>query len=360
MPAEKTFLLTGATGFLARHVLEQMGQHVPGQQAIPLVRDLSAWQNRDWGAEAPCLPGVVGGVTDLSGWAESLPALDGIFHLAALVRHSRKDPEDLYETNIQGSLNMVKLAAAKKCRLVFISTSGTVGVFDSRHEWADEHSPYLEQKVARWPYYDSKIKAERATRKLAAELGVEMVIIRPPVLMGPGDHRFRSTSHVIRYMRRRLPFLIQGGMHFVDIRDAAAAIIQAMLHPEPQPVYHLSGVACSIETFFRMVEVASGVAPPPVNLPHALAQALAKTASGLAGLIPGMHESPLPDPVVVEMAGKYWDVRSRYATRDLGFINRHGQDTLNDTVAWLLAHHPKLRTEFEALEGPAPKLAEGH
>lgn len=339
------YLITGATGFLGRHVIEQLAeQH---QAFLPLVRDPQTWEKRDWGKSLQAAQVVTGGLSDLAAWQDSLPALDGIFHLAALVRHSRSDDlalQELYAANVQGTLNMVKLAALKKCRLVFVSTSGTVGVFNSKQEWADEHSPYCEPMISGWPYYNSKLQAEREARKLAQELGVELVIIRPPVLLGPGDHRFRSTGHIIRYLRKRLPFLIRGGMHFIDIRDAAAALIRAMKHAQPQPVYHLSGVACSIDSFFRMVEKASGVGPVPPQLPQPLALAISRTASGLSKMLPGQHESPLPDPVVVEMAGKYWDVRSRYAALDLGFQNRFGQDTINDTVDWLKLHHPQLRS----------------
>jgi dihydroflavonol-4-reductase len=340
--AQKKFLVTGATGFLGRHIFEQLQHESPGSQAIPLVRDRQTWENCEWRQASASETVITGGLSNVADWQDSLPPLDGIFHLAAVVHHSRHNTQAVYDANVTGTLNMVHLAAKHKCRLVFVSTSGTVGVFDSRHEWADEHAPYREQTIAQWPYYDSKLQAERAARKLAAELGVELVIIRPPVMLGPGDHRFRSTGHIIRYLRRKLPFLIQGGMHFVDIRDASVAMIRAMLIAAPQPVYHLSGVACSIGSFFRMVETASGVAPPAFYLPHSLALTLAHSASGLARLA-GKHESPLPDPVVIEMAGKYWDIRSRYASHDLKFNNRHGQDTINDTVNWLRVHHPQLR-----------------
>ena len=80
-------------------------------------------------------------------------------------------------------------------------------------------------------------------RAFADELGVELVFIRPPVLLGPGDHRFRSTSNIIRMLRGRLPFLIQGGMHFIDIRDAMHAIWCAMERPDVRPVYHLAGTS---------------------------------------------------------------------------------------------------------------------
>ncbi len=342
MSDQKRFLITGATGFLGRHLIEYLHKDYPNIKSIPLVRDTKTWDEQDWTQAVRCEEIITGSFAGISQSPDSIGQIGGIFHLAALVHHSRSHCEDVYTTNIEGTLDMVRLAAAKKCRLVYVSTSGTVGVFDSRNEWADEHSPYQENQIKRWPYYDSKLKAEREARKLANKLGVELVIIRPPVLLGPGDHRFRSTGNIIRYLRGALPFLINGGMHFVDIRDASSALVSAMLHPDPKPVYHLSGVACSIDNFFKMVENSSGVKPPRFHLPHPLALLLANIFSSVAGLINA--KSPIPDPVVIEMAGKYWDIRSRYAAKDLGFFNRNGQETINDTVSWLIKNHDKLKS----------------
>lgn len=347
MSAAKRYLITGGTGFLGRHLLSHLAQADVANQTLLLVRDPASWAAQDWSTDLPTPELIAGGLLNPADWqdSEALGQVDGIFHLAALVRHSRSASEDIYQTNIEGTLNMVRLAAAKGCRLVYVSTSGTVGVFRSARQSADEHDPYLPQAIANWPYYDSKLKAELAARKLARELNVELVIIRPPVMLGPGDHRFRSTGHIIRYLRQKLPFLIEGGMHFVDIRDVAAALLVAMQRPQPQPAYHLAGVACSIGEFFKYVERASGVKPPNHYLPFPVALAIAKTATTLAERLPGHHESPFPDPVVIEMANKYWGLKSRYAEADLGFVNRDGQETIDETVAWLQQHHEKLKRD---------------
>jgi dihydroflavonol-4-reductase len=342
MMNKKRFLVTGATGFLGRHLLEHIQEQYPDTQSIPLVRNRSNWDNENWVKDLNINEIVTGSLSDIVNNSDSIGELDGIFHLAALVRHSRSHSEDVYKTNIEGTLNTVRLAASKKCRLIYVSTSGTVGVFNSRHEWADEHSPYREKEISKWPYYDSKLKAEREARKLAKELNVELVIIRPPVLLGPKDHRFRSTSHIIKYLRGKLPFLIRGGMHFIDIRDAVGALANAMIHQDPKPIYHLSGVSCSIDTFFEMVQKASGVKPPKYHLPYPVAITIANSVSTLSKVL-NKEESPLPDPVVIEMANKFWDTRSLYSSKDLGFYNRNGQETINDTVKWLIDNHEKLK-----------------
>ena len=334
------FLVTGASGFAGRHLLEA---RQPETRAIALVRDPAAWLAADWTAGLTDVEPVRGSLADTADWADALPGLAGIFHFAALVRHSRIDADEIYSTNVDGTLNVVRLAAQHKCRVVMLSTSGVVGCFDTPEATADENAPYCEATVANWPYYHSKIVAERRARQLAAELGVDLVFIRPPVLLGPGDHRFRSTGNILRMLRGRLPFLIRGGMHFVDVRDAAQAIWRAMELPQARPVYHLAGLSSSIEEFFALVARVSGVRAPRFLLPYPLARGIAAADEWLGMRLKGEPLHVFPGPVVVEMASHYWGLESLYAADELGYASRDPLVTLRDTVDWLRANHASLR-----------------
>lgn len=335
------YLVTGASGFAGRHLLEA---RAPGTTAIALVRDRVAWEAEDWTGPLTDVSTAQGSLTGADSLADELPALAGIFHCAALVRHSRINAGEVYTTNVDGTLSMVRLAAQHGCRMVMLSTSGTVGCFTSPEETADESADFCEAVVKDWPYYHSKIVAERRARALAEELGVELVFIRPPVLLGPGDHRFRSTSNIVRMLRGRLPFLIRGGMHFVDIRDAIRAVWNAMTLPEVRPIYHLAGTASSIEEFFAMVEEVSGVTAPHRILPYGLAHRIAAADEWIGMRLRGEPLHFFPGPVVVEMAAHYWGLASLYAADDLGYRCRNPHTTLRDTVEWLRAHHPQLRS----------------
>jgi len=334
------FLVSGASGFAGRHLLQARSPHT---EAIALVRDPSAWAAEDWSAKLEDVSPVQGSLTDIESWADQLPPLAGIFHFAALVRHSRINAEEVYETNVEGTLNMVRLAAQHNCRMVMLTTSGTVGCFEGPDETADENAEFCEETVANWPYYHSKIIAERRARQLADELGVELVFIRPPVLLGPEDHRFRSTSNILRMLRGRLPFLIRGGMHFIDIRDAVQAIWRAMELPQVRPVYHLAGLSSSIEEFFGLVEQVSGVRAPRFVLPYGLAHWIASADEWIGMRLRGEPLHFFPGPVVVEMASCYWGLESLYAKSDLGYVSRDPLVTLRDTIDWLYANHESLR-----------------
>jgi nucleoside-diphosphate-sugar epimerase len=334
-------LITGATGFLGRHLLQKLHDNHPEIRPLALARSRAGWDKLDWTRELKGVELVEGSVTQPGPWRDDprLQGLSGIFHLAAVIQHTRKDSEAMWRTNVEGLLHMIRLAEHYKCRIVYMSTSGTVGCFRKPNQWADEEAPYCEAEVGDWPYYASKIEAERQAIKLANQLGVELVILRPPVLLGPGDHRHRATGHIRRMINGKLPFILNGGMHFVDVRDVASAMIKSMERPNPKPIYHLTGTECSIPEFFKMVGEVAGVSPPKVKLPPYLAKMLSGAASQLENLLPKKSKSPLlPDPVVFEMAAKYWGLRSRWAETELNYRSRDPKETLSDTVQWLKQH----------------------
>jgi dihydroflavonol-4-reductase len=319
-------LVTGGTGFLARHLLPKLGP------AFALARTDASWTSlsfrHEWGDVVP----IVGTLDDPTLWSPSPEQVSAIVHLAALVRHSRKNPEELYQANVEGTLAMVRLAARLQARLVFVSTSGTVGCFANAEQTADEDAPYCDQMVSGWPYYASKLRAEIAARALAQQLGVELVIVRLPVLLGPGDHRGRSTALVARLAAGRQRFVMEGGMAFADVRDAAAGLAVLTTTPAPRPIYHFAGTSCRLADFFRQCAELAGTKPPRFRLPKAAALPLAHLANGLAVVL--ARRSMLPDPVVVEMASRYWGFTSRWA-HELGYTARPAQETLRDTIAWL-------------------------
>jgi dihydroflavonol-4-reductase len=334
------FLVTGGTGFLGRHVLSTLRRLQPDARVLVLVRDAATWHAQDWTAELGSIEVVEGALSPTDAWRDDprLAGVHGIFHLAAVVNHSRSAVEETFRTNVTGTTAMVELAAHLGCRLLFVSTSGIVSCSRRPGDGAFEDGEFRDRVVGAWPYYASKIAAEREARTLAARLGVEFLVVRPPVLLGPGDHRFRSTVNVLRVLRGRVPAVPRGGMHFADVRDAADAIVRAMMLPQPRPVYHLVGAVSSLDEFFRGVAQAAGLRRTWRVLPSWLMLAAARLNRRL-----GSPLHVLPDPVLLEMASHHWDHRSRYAEPELGYASRPPQETLRDTVDWLRQHHPELR-----------------
>ena len=324
--ARGRILVTGAGGFLGSHLLPKL----PGALVLVRMRGRGESIGRLDGCNET-IP-IVGDIQDPAPWRPAVEGVTTIVHMAALVRHSRRGADEVYRTNVEGTLAMVRLASQLGARLVFVSTSGTVGCFSSCDEAADEGAPYCRETIKRWPYYDSKMQAEIQARALARALGVELVIVRLPVLLGPRDHVGRSTDLVGRIITGRQRFLMKGGIAFTDVRDVAAGLLAIMTAHSPRVVYHLPGTSCSLSQFFLQCAELSDAELPRTFLPAMVARPAARLAAVAAKLMGS--PSLLPDPVVVEMASHYWGFRSRWAD-ELGFIARPPAETLRDTIAWL-------------------------
>jgi dihydroflavonol-4-reductase len=329
-----SYLITGATGFLGGHVLSAIAAH-PQTQTEPLwllVRNKATWDACPHAQDYPHIRLIEAELTDEAAIGRALGQvqLKGVFHLAAQVHHSRSHSAEQKKTNVAGTQAIIRICLAHHARLIFLSTSGTVGCSRRAQDRPDENAPYCAHRVRHWPYYASKIEAELAVQTAMSQHNLQAVTLRPPVMLGPGDHRFRATSLIIRFLRRKLPFYLAGGMHFIDVRDAAAATVAAMVLPKPRAVYHLCGAEMSLQAYFAQLSHVSGIAAPTRRLAHGVAWCMASLARGR-----------LVDPVVVEMGRHYWGLSSRYA-HELQYTSRDPQITLRETVAYLRAHHPKL------------------
>ena len=328
---EPHYLVTGATGFLGRHVIGAIRAKHPKARLFTLVREPAHPSI----ATLEYLKGVeliTGSPVEDGDWRNDprFGEIDGIFHLAAEVKHTRDGAGSMVRFNVDATTTMVRLAAQKKCRVVFVSTSGTVACSPNADYAPDENAPYCDPVVRTWPYYVSKIRAEKESMRLAKELGVELVIIRPPVLLGPGDHRFRSVTNVMRVLDGKVPFVFNGGINFVDIRDAAAAIVAAMTHASPRMVYHLPGTSSSLDGFFRRVARVAGLEASWRVIPTKIVWVVAKLNRML-----GQKVRVVPDPVVIEMASHHWGLSSRFASVDLMYRSRDPDQTIADTVEWI-------------------------
>jgi dihydroflavonol-4-reductase len=353
--SEPKVLVTGATGYLGRHLLRALRSK--GASSAVLVRKASGWEAQPWKREVGDVAVVEGHPLDVESWKKH-PALGGvrtIFHTAGMVSHSRSAPEEMLKFNVEGTLAMVRLAHSLRARLVFVSSSGTVGCFRFKDMSADEDSPYAEPTVSAWPYYVSKIRAERDARRLAEHLGVELVIVRPPVLLGPDDHRHRSTAYVRKVLDNKIPAVPRGGMNFTDVRDVSNALARLVDLERPRLVYHTPGHNMSLREFFDAVIEVSGAKPIRRPMPPWAALGLAKVA-GLSDRRP----SWIPDPVVLEMSGYYWGITSLHA-HELGYAPRTARQTLSDTVAWLRsvpapAHHAPAKVVASKAAHTSPDL----
>src|SRR3954462_13231115 len=236
-------LVTGATGFLGEHlcrVLVEQGYTVRG-----LARSRSGVL-QDLGVEH-----VRGDVLSTEDLDKALAGVAAVFHLAGAVSRDPDDAQRMMRLHVDGTRKVLeRMHAANITRMVLASTSGTIGV-SKDEEILDEHAPYAEEIVAGWPYYASKIYQERLAFEHGQKLGIEVVGVNPSLLLGPGDRRLSSTGDVRKFINRQIPTIPDGGINFVDARDAAAATAAALGKGRAGERYLLGGPNWTMREFFE-------------------------------------------------------------------------------------------------------------
>jgi len=317
-------LVTGATGFLGEHlcrVLVEEGHIVRG-----LARSRSAVLE-DLGVEH-----VRGDVLSNDDLQRALDGVSAVFHLAGAVSRDPQDAQRMMRLHVDGTRKvMEQMAAFGIRRMILASTSGTIGV-SKEEAIIDETAPYAEEIVAGWPYYASKIYQERLAFEHGERLGIEVVAVNPSLLLGPGDRRLSSTGDVRKFIKRQIPTVPDGGMNFVDARDAARATAAALSKGRAGERYLLGGPNWTMKEFFDRLGRVANVSPPRLKVPP-------KLARWGAGIVEELYrwrgkEPPL-ERISVEMAEHYWWIDSSKAIAELGFEPRDPQLTLVDTVDYL-------------------------
>ena len=316
-------LVTGATGFLGRHLIAQLREG--GTHVVALCRG-NAPELTALGVEV-----TRGDVLDIASVRAAAEGCETLYHCAGLVSRQPEDAEELYRVHVDGTkvtLDAARAAGIK--RVVLASTSGVVAVTKDPSEVRNEQAETPIDLLARWPYYRSKLFAEKAGLDRSAP-GFEVLAVNPTLLLGPGDDRGSSTGDVVSFLEQKVPFVPAGGLSFVDARDAAAAMILAMERGRAGERYLVSAANLTIEAFFARLARISGVPAPRLKVPRSVT--LARIGADLMERAAKRFALDLPiDRLSAEMAQCFWYVDASKAREELGWIPRDPSDTLADTV----------------------------
>lgn len=315
--------VTGGTGFLGQAVVRECLARGHGVRAM--VRDRHA--RLPAGAEA------VEARFDPAGLEALTRAIEGsevILHLAGKVSRDPKDSADMHWIHVEAT--QLLLEAARRAgarRFVLASTSGTIAVSKDAGRPATEsdHAPL--ELVGRWPYYMSKVLQEKVVLQQNAEDRLDVVVLNPSLLLGPGDERLSSVGDVLNVLNGRVPAVTSGTAAFVDVRDCAPAFVAAVERGRRGQRYLLNGANMSVRSFFERIARAGDVSPPKLKLPSKWALLSARV---LEGVYQAADRPPPVDAVSVDIGTHHWGCDATLAKNELGFTPRDPQETIGDTV----------------------------
>lgn len=309
-------LVTGATGFLGRHLLRRLAEE---HEVLGMARNIPLHTD---------FPHLRGDVTDPASLASALDGVEAVVHAAGNVSHLPADARRSWEVHVGGTTNLLDAAASAGVRrVVHLSSSGTVAV-STQPELLSEEAPAPLSVIGTWPYYRAKLFSEQLALA-RSRAGFEVLSINPSLLLGPGDAKHESTRPVVLFLQGQLTAAPSGGVSFVDVRDVADAAARALSRGSAGQRYLLTGANWSWTEFYRRLSELTGLRAPVLTLPAAARRALdwiPETRRESVGrhLPISLHE--------LELASHYWYVDDRKARRALGWTSRDPMLTLLDTV----------------------------
>ncbi len=262
-----TTLVTGAAGFLGSHIARQLVAR--GENVRVLLRPSS--QNRAI-ADLP-LEYVTGDLRDPASLDRAMKGIKRVFHVAADYRLWAKHSQDIYDSNVGGTKNL--LAAAKRAgveQFIYTSTVATIAV-DRPRSPNESTDAKLEEMVGH--YKRSKWMAEREALNAAKE-GLPVIVAMPTTPVGPWDWKPTPTGKIIvDFLNGKMPGYVETGLNFVGVEECAAGHLLVAEKGKVGERYLLGGENLTLKQMLDALAKITGLPAPSLKIPHGLALAVA-------------------------------------------------------------------------------------
>lgn len=326
--------LTGATGFVGHHVAKALAAQ--GAQLRLLVRKTSNLAN---------LEGIAGEthVGDLAAPESLRPALadcDAVVHVAADYRLWIPDPKAMYQVNVEGTRELLRMAREMGVKRAVYTSSVATMHFRTDGIVINEDTPVsLADMVGH--YKRSKFLAEQEAIA-AARGGQQVVILNPTTPIGPKDAKPTPTGRIfVDFLNGKFPAYMDTGLNLVDVAEVARTHVAALTKGKPGNRYILGGENLTFKQILDKMSAITGIPSPTVRIPFAVAATYAFFEEWITGRIRGRE--PRATLEEVRMGRRKMYASSAHAQQELGFR--------------ILPVYPAMRAAIEWFEanGYAPK-----
>lgn len=270
---------------------------------------------------------VIGDLFDADALAEGMGGVDVVYHVAGVNETCPRDRRAMHRVNVDGTVAVIRAASAAGVgRVVYTSSAaaigerdGTIGVEDTVHS-----GEYVSV------YARSKHVAEVAALADAERLGVDLVIVNPSSVQGPG-RATGSAELLLRAINAKRPLLVDATLSIVDIEDCTTGHINAAIYGTAGERYILSSATLSVAEAVDLLSDAAGRQIRPRWLSRRLVRSVGIPASRIASVLrPSL--GICPELVSTLLRGHRFD--GSKAVKDLRFSYTEASDTITRTVRW--------------------------
>jgi len=267
-----SLLLTGATGFVGQHLVSELKRrNLPYQIAVRTQAEKDV--------QPECIS--VGDVNAHTAWSQALEGVTDVVHLAARVHITQETSTDAYAAfravNTEGTLNLARQAAAAGVRRFVFLSSVKVNGEGSPHAYRETDTPAPEDA-----YAVSKWEAEQGLWEISAETGMQIVILRIPLVYGLGVGA--NFLQLLKAVNKAWPLPL-GGIHnrrsLLYIGNLVDAILVALQHPDAANKLYLLSDGQDVSTT-QLIEFIGKALNKPPRL-FAVPQGLVRVVAGVLG-----------------------------------------------------------------------------
>ncbi len=322
----ETVLVTGGAGFIGSHLVERL---VAEDHAVRVLEKpgvpTSHLPERD-------IEIVFADIRDAEAVEQAAQGCDVVLHLAANPNLWAREPDEFEQVNHQGTRHV--LAAARTAgarRTVYVSTESILASPRSKGVITEDTRTALGDMLG--PYCRSKWRAEQAACE-AAEAGDPVVIVRPSIPVGPGDHHLGPASRMIcDFCNGRVKGHLHGDLNFIDVRDIAAGIRAAALHGEIGRRYLLVNEQWTILDLLRFLAEMTGRAVPRWRVPYGVALLFAHAEELFCRYVTG--KVPMATVTGIQLTQRPFVFDGRQSAKDLGLQEmRPCRESIVESVRW--------------------------
>jgi dihydroflavonol-4-reductase len=323
-----TAFITGATGFIGGHVAGHLLEKGWSVRALKRPGRLPPHLGKldvEW---------CQGDIRNFDPLRSAMAGCEVVFHVAADYRLWARNPKEIYETNVAGTVNVLRAALLNRAeRVVYTSSVGALGLRADGSP-ANEATPVGIQEMV-GHYKKSKFLAEREAERLLDQ-GLPVVMVHPSTPVGPGDHKPTPTGKIIvDFLNGRMPAFLDTGLNLIHVSDVAEGHLLALERGRIGEKYLLGNQDLTLSAIFALLEKVSGIPAPRFRLPYRpililgyLFQAVSKI-TGREPLIP--YEG-------VKMARRFMFFDASKAVRELGLPQTPVELALEEAVTWFRDH----------------------
>lgn len=322
-----TTLVTGAAGFLGSHVARQLVAR--GETVRVLMRPSS---NNRAISDLP-LEYVTGDLRDAASLERAMSGVTRVFHVAADYRLWARKPQEIYDSNLGGTKNL--LAAARTAgieQLIYTSTVATIAV--DRSELPNEATDSrLDEMIGH--YKRSKWMAEQEVLQ-AARGGFPAIVAMPTTPVGPWDWKPTPTGKIILdFLNGRMPGYVDTGLNFVGVEECAAGHLLVSERGRVGERYLLGAENLTLKGLLDVLAGITGLPSPSMKIPHGVALSVAYVETVFSRIIGKEPQIPVEG---VKIAQHKMFVDCSRAQRELGFQPGPVLAALEHAVRWYQAN----------------------